>query len=243
MNSKISRRIFLKFSGIAAAISSTFLTLSCEGNKKSIPSVEKSTSGDGLVRLADSVGPVLFPMPVVLCGAIVNGKPNFNLLGNFGILNANPFKPFIYISSNESHYTNIGIKEHQEFSVCFPHANILARADYCGMYSGHKVDKSSVFKTQFGTLKFAPLIEDMNVGFACKVIQQHSINKMEVFFGEIIEKFASSSCLVNGKPDPDKISPIVYAPGDRYYSVKDIIGKPWSEYNKYNPKSSPLNRG
>jgi flavin reductase (DIM6/NTAB) family NADH-FMN oxidoreductase RutF len=166
----------------------------------------------------------------VLCGAIVNGKPNFNVLGNFGIVSLISPKPIIYVSSNADHYTNIGIREHQEFSVCFPHAGILAKADYCGMYSGHKVDKSSIFKTQFGALKFAPLIEEMHVGFACKVVQQIPVNGMEVFFGEIIEKFAASSCLTNGKPDPDKIAPITYAPGVRYNSVGPTIGTPWSDY-------------
>ena len=55
------------------------------------------------------VGAYLFPMPVALIGANVNGKPNFEPLAYVGIVESKP--PMISISSYETHYTNTGIKE------------------------------------------------------------------------------------------------------------------------------------
>ena len=56
-------------------------------------------------------GPYLFPTPVVLIGANVNGKPNFTAIGWVRGLEFGP--PLISISSNQQHHNNIGIKENQ----------------------------------------------------------------------------------------------------------------------------------
>jgi flavin reductase (DIM6/NTAB) family NADH-FMN oxidoreductase RutF len=54
--------------------------------------------------------PLVYPLPAVLAGAIVDAKPNFATLGNCGIVSVKP--PVIYISSASSNYTNKGIIEH-----------------------------------------------------------------------------------------------------------------------------------
>jgi len=227
--SPISRRVFMKLSCLLATISIPFP--GC--NKRAEPSNNSKPipSGD-LIRLSDDCGPVLFGMPIILCGAVVKEKPTFNLLGNFGILSLGPPRPVVYISTDEKHYTNIGIREHEEFSVCFPHQSILAKADYCGVHSGHTVDKSRIFNVQYGSLKNAPLVKDCYICFACRVIQRTKINTMDVFYGEIIEKFGSAACVVNGKPDPEKIKPIAFGPVNAYRAVDTVVGTPWSEYRK-----------
>ena len=50
----------------------------------------------------------LFPRPVVLIGANVNGKPNFEPLAYVSSIEDKP--PLISIASYETHFTNIGIK-------------------------------------------------------------------------------------------------------------------------------------
>lgn len=42
--------------------------------------------------------PFVYPTPIVLAGANVNGKPNFATLGDCGIMGINP--PLVYISSS-----------------------------------------------------------------------------------------------------------------------------------------------
>ncbi|GAG70562.1 unnamed protein product, partial [marine sediment metagenome] len=48
----------------------------------------------------------LFPRPVVLIGANINGKPNFEPLAYVSSIEDKP--PLISIASYETHFTNIG---------------------------------------------------------------------------------------------------------------------------------------
>jgi len=62
--------------------------------------------------------PLVYPIPIILAGALVYNKPNFETLGDVGIMGINP--PIIFISSGQDHYTNIGILKHGNFSINFP---------------------------------------------------------------------------------------------------------------------------
>jgi flavin reductase (DIM6/NTAB) family NADH-FMN oxidoreductase RutF len=233
MGTSISRRIFLKLSYLVVSLAGTLAgTIGC-GKRAAPVNCKKPVSSGKLVHLPDTVGPVLFGMPLVLCGATVNGKPNFNTLGNFGLLSLGQPRPVVYVSSRKNHYTNIGIREHKEFSVCFPNAAIMTQTDYCGVYSGHNIDKSGVFNVQYGSLAHAPLIQDCNICFACKTVRQIEVNDMEVFVGEIVEKFANPEFVDNGKVDQERIKPMTFGPGNTYRIGDSIIGNPWMEYKQY----------
>ena len=60
----------------------------------------------------------LYPVPAVLVCSIVKGKVNYEMLGNCGIISMHP--AVLYISSDKKHYTNIGIRESNIFSVNIP---------------------------------------------------------------------------------------------------------------------------
>jgi flavin reductase (DIM6/NTAB) family NADH-FMN oxidoreductase RutF len=189
-------------------------------------------AGTDLIRLGDEISPVLFGSPIVLCGAVVHGKPNFNTLCDFGVISLSKPNPVVYVSSNAKNFTNIGIIQNKEFSVCFPGAAILNETDFCGVFSGHKTDKSSVFSVQYGMLKNAPLIRECNFCYACRVTNQTKVDTMDVFFGEIIERYADSAYVLDGNPDLDKIKSLAFGPGNSYRVVDTIIGNAWSEYEK-----------
>ncbi|MGU8825588.1 hypothetical protein ACV3UI_05300 [Clostridium perfringens] len=52
--------------------------------------------------------PLVYPIPSVLIGTVINDKPNFTTIGNCGIISLNP--AVIYISMEKNHYTNKGIR-------------------------------------------------------------------------------------------------------------------------------------
>ena len=60
----------------------------------------------------------IYPLPAILLGSSVNGKPNFTTLGNCGIVSISPCT--VYVSSQKNHYTNIGINETGVFSINIP---------------------------------------------------------------------------------------------------------------------------
>jgi len=56
----------------------------------------------------------LTPMPMVLVGAVVDGKVNFLAVAWAARVN---FKPAMFAVALGSHHTNKGIDEHREFSI------------------------------------------------------------------------------------------------------------------------------
>ena len=99
-----------------------------------------------------------YPMPVTLVGATVKGKPNFLAAAWFTFAGLNP--PKVAVALNKAHYTNQGIKDNKTFSLCIPSEDMVKATDYCGIISGFKADKSSVFDVFYGKLKTAPMITE-----------------------------------------------------------------------------------
>ena len=112
--------------------------------------------------------PLILPIPAVLVGTYVAGKPNYSAIGNCGIVCFGP--PVIYVSSLNHHYTNRGVRASQAFSVNLPSVDLAEKVDYCGIVSGHRVDKSNLFATFPGVAGETPLIVDCPVNLECKVI-------------------------------------------------------------------------
>ena len=165
---------------------------------------------------------LIYPIPVVLMGANVAGKPNYNLLGNCGILSlSNP--AILYVSSYEDHYTNKGVQQNNTFSVNIPSVDMVKEADYCGIKSGNDVDKSKIFNSFYGVLETAPMIEVAPINMECKVVKTFKAGQMDVFVGEIIETYVSENCATNGKPNIERVNPLIYSLDLKYYQIGDLI--------------------
>jgi len=164
--------------------------------------------------------------PAVIAGALVNGRPNYITLGFYGGMSMNP--PIVYISINKAHYTNAGIKETGYFSVNIPSKNVVKEMDYVGIVSGRDVDKSTVFSAFYGSINKAPMIEECPVNILCKLIQTVDLPRTEVFIGEIAETYVGKEYLVDGKPDINKVNPILLA-GGKYCELGSPVGTPRSD--------------
>lgn len=117
--------------------------------------------------------PLIYPMPAVVVGAAVDGRPNFVTLGNCGILCTSP--AVIYISTDKSHHTNKGIKENLAFSINIPSADLAAKVDYCGLVSGRNTDKLKVFECFYGSGDKIPMIN-------------YSMDRSYWQFGDFVDK-------------------------------------------------------
>ena len=169
--------------------------------------------------------PMVNPTPIVIVGTTVNGKANYATVGAFGVV---CMAPIFYISLKGTHYSTIGVRENGFFSVNLPSADMVQKTDYCGMVSGHTVDKSTVYTAFYDEQGNAPMISESPMNYLCKVVNTIPINDFEVFFGEIIATYINEDCLKDGKPDPLKISPTL-AMGPTYYSLGKQIGKVFQE--------------
>lgn len=171
--------------------------------------------------------PLVYPIPIILAGANVNGKPNFATLGDCGIMGIRP--PLVYVSLNHDHFTTRGILENGSYSINLPTTGMLAVTDYCGIVSGKDVDKSDLFEIFYGELGTAPLIEQCPVNLECRVVKEFAIQHRRIFVGEVVqtyveEKFARER---NGQrviAEMNELDPIIYALDNRYYKIGETIG-------------------
>ncbi len=184
----------------------------------------------------------LYPMAVVLVGANVKGKANFNAIGWVGAVEFSP--PLLTISSNQQHYTNIGIKENQTFSVNTPGEDMAEVIDYCGLKTGKREDKSEIFEVFYGELETAPMIEKAPLNLECKLIHTIDTTKIanaknghDIFIGEVIQAYAEEKYLTNGIPDIEKIRPLIFSQyKPAYWTLGEQIGPAWSIGKNYKKK-------
>jgi flavin reductase (DIM6/NTAB) family NADH-FMN oxidoreductase RutF len=171
--------------------------------------------------------PFMYPMPMTIVGAKVEGKPNFMAVGWVTPVNHNP--PMIGIALGKSHYTNIGIKESKAFSICIPGQDLLEKTDYVGLVTGKKVDKSELFNVYYNENKNIPLIQECKVCIELELEQVIDMPSNEFFIGKIIATHIEEDCMDGKKPDIQKINPFTLSmPDNRYWGLGENLGKAWS---------------
>jgi flavin reductase (DIM6/NTAB) family NADH-FMN oxidoreductase RutF len=181
-----------------------------------------------------------YPMPVVLVGANVDEKPNFLAIAWFVNVGYRP--PKVAVALNKAHYTNQGIKENKTFSVCIPSEDMMAATDYCGLVSGSKVDKSTVFDVFYGKLKTAPMITDCPVNIECKLDKVIDNGQHELFIGDVVSTYTEEKYLTQETVDLQKARPLMASPippnGLEYHTVGEPKGKAYSVGKNF--KKNPL---
>ncbi len=176
----------------------------------------------------------LYPQPAILAGANVEGKPNYLAIAWCGVMQATP--PLVYIAVRKERYTLPGIEANKTFSINVPSRDHAAVTDYCGIKSGHNIDKSKIFKNFYGELETAPMIEEFPVNMECKLVETLDFGGTHVtFVGEIVQAYVDEYCLTNGVPDVKKIDPIIYSTDGKYWAIGDLIGKAYNIGKEYKP--------
>ena len=152
----------------------------------------------------------MYPRPTLLVGANVDGKANFLAVGGGGVANAEP--PMIGVPIRHQRYTLKGIQQNLTFSINTPSIDLVRETDYCGIASGAKVDKVKVcqFKVFYGNLKTAPMIEQCPLNLECKVVQILNLGSHSFVIGQVEGTYVTESCLTDGKPNANKIKPIIF---------------------------------
>ena len=180
----------------------------------------------------------IYPMPTLLVGANVDSKPNFMAVAWGGIAGGTP--PMISVAIRHSRYTLIGIRQNMTFSVNIPSIDFVKEADYCGLVSGAKINKVEVckFKVFYGKLDNAPLIEQCPVNLECKVEHMLDLGSHVLLIGRVEETHVSETCFTDGKPDINKIKPLIFVtqPNSQYRAFGRVIAKAFSVGNELEGK-------
>ncbi len=184
--------------------------------------------------------PLIMPMPAVIIGANVGEKPNFMVASWCGIAGFKP--PAVTVALNKARHTLKGIKETGTFSVNIASCEIIRKADYCGIYSGKKRDKSKIFSFFYGESKTAPLVDECPINLECKVLHSLDMKTHFLIVGEIIETYVSNDCLVDGKVSPEKVDPPIYIRSTlKYHRLGEILSSAFGIGRENGDTRSPEN--
>ncbi len=190
------------------------------------------------IKLEQRAGPlpILGFYPTILIGVDVDGKPDFTTVAWTGVAASVP--PSITIALQHHRHSLKGVRQHMGFSVNIPSVDQVKETDYCGLASGSRVDKVADcgFSVFYGKLKSVPFVEQCPINHGCEVVQILNLGSHELIVGKIIETHVSEDCLTNGRPDPAKVNPFLFA-GWGYYRIGEYLGKAFHCGIEVNPKA------
>lgn len=171
-----------------------------------------------------NVGSVLalYPTPLVVVGAMKDGRPTWTLVGHVGIIGHDR----VMVSLAASHYINDAIKEGNKLSVNIVDRSILPEADFVGSVSGAKTDKSAVFDYEIGEAG-TPVIQKSPLAMECTVADIYNTRGFESFICSIDDTLVEETCLNEaGKIDYNRLKPVLFEfPTYEYLETGEVLGK------------------
>ena len=169
-------------------------------------------------------GAMLAPVPPVMVSCGNAEHKNILTVAWAGITNTIPPKTYISVRPKRHSY-NI-IKDSGEFVLNLTPSSLVRAADYCGMYTGAKVDKfekcnlTPVVAEEVS----APMIGECPVSLCCRVTDIVPLGSHDMFLADILAVYVEDRLLdENGKLHLEKADLCAYAHGD-YYALGKILG-------------------
>ncbi|MBR4296425.1 MAG: flavin reductase family protein [Clostridia bacterium] len=184
-------------------------------------------------------GALLAPLPPVLvsCGNSETGETNILTVAWTGIINTKP--PRTYISVRPCRHSHHIIKESGEFVLNLTTESLVKSADYCGIYTGKKVDKFEKchLTREESKVVSCPSIAESPLSIECKVTQIIPMESHDMFLAEIVAVNVSEELLnSDGKLCLDRASLAAFAHGE-YFALGKKLG-----YFGYSTKKKTKNK-
>ncbi len=169
-------------------------------------------------------GAMLAPTPPVMvsCGTAENA--NIITVAWTGIINTIP--PKTYISVRPSRHSHGIIKEQGEFVLNLTPTALVRAADYCGTYTGAKVDKFKKCNLTKLTVEevAVPLIAEAPISLCCRVTDVTPLGSHDMFLAAIVAVYANEDLLDDkGKLHMAKAGLCAYAHGE-YFALGKRVG-------------------
>lgn len=149
-----------------------------------------------------------------------DGKVNFMLVAHVGIVSHKHLSLSIHKTK-----TLENILATKKVSINFINDKMLAAADYCGLVSGSKVDKSNVFGYEEGE-NGLPVINDSDLVMECTMVDDYQIDHFDNIICTVDHTYVNESMVdEKGKPDWSKLKPILFEMlSYKYIHTGDIAG-------------------
>jgi len=175
-------------------------------------------------RRALGAGTLTAPLPPVLVTVGEGDRANIITIGWTGILCSTP--PKTYISVRPGRHSHALLKETGEFVIHLAPDTLAREVDYCGIYTGAKVDKfekcrfTKIDSCEVGT----PTIAECPIAIECRVTDVRSLGTHDVFEADILRVTCDEELLdEKGKIHMERAHLLAYAHGE-YFSLGRRVG-------------------
>ncbi|MBO5845385.1 MAG: flavin reductase family protein [Clostridia bacterium] len=187
-------------------------------------------------------GALTAPVPPVMvsCGNMEDS--NIITVAWTGIINTVP--PKTYISVRPSRHSYSLIKESGEFVVNLTTAEMIKKADFCGIYTGAKVDKFAKcgLDKEEATEVSCPVIAQSPLALECKVTDVIELGSHHMFLADIVAVDVDETLVdQKGKLHLDRAHLAAFAHGE-YFELGRKIGYFGFSVDKKRKKSNTHTR-
>jgi len=169
-------------------------------------------------------GAMLAPVPPAMVSCGTEEKPNILTVAWTGIISTIP--PRTYISVRPERYSFELIRSTGEFVINLCPASLVRAADFCGMYTGAKVDKFARCGLHpLPSQKVAcPSIAESPLSLECRVFEVKDLGSHHMFLADILAVTVEDSLLdEKGKLHLEYAELAAYAHGD-YFALGRRLG-------------------
>lgn len=169
-------------------------------------------------------GALLAPVPPAMVSCGHGTQINILTVAWTGLINTQP--PRVSIAIRPRRYSYGLIRDSGEFVINLTPASLIRAADFCGMYTGAKVNKFE--KTGLtpvpAQVVSCPLIQECPLSLECKVFQILPQATHDLFLADVVAVDVDDSILdSNGKLRLDKAGLAAFAHGE-YFELGRRIG-------------------
>ena len=143
-----------------------------------------------MARIDLKPGALTAPLPPVLVTVKSEGVPNIITIGWTGILATNP--PKTYISIRPQRHSYEMLKQSREFVINLAPAALAPAVDYCGIYTGAKVNKfeKCALTERESKVVSVPTIAECPIALECRVTDILPMGTHDVFMADIVSALA-----------------------------------------------------
>jgi flavin reductase (DIM6/NTAB) family NADH-FMN oxidoreductase RutF len=182
-------------------------------------------------------GALIAPMPPVMVTCGTMEKPNVLTIAWTGITNTVP--PRTYISVRPKRHSYPLIRESGEFVINLATADMVRAIDYCGIYTGAKVNKfEKCGLTPLPAHEVScPILGESPLSLECRVTQIIPLGSHDMFLADILHVHVDDSLLDrDGKLHLERAHLAAFAHGE-YFELGRKIGKFGFSATKKKPHS------
>lgn len=170
-------------------------------------------------------GTLAAPLPAVMVSVGDMEKSNIITVAWTGILSSDP--PRTYISVRPSRHSHAILMEKGEFVINLTNEALARKTDYCGIYTGAKVDKFEKCKlTKLeSAVVAAPTVKESPIALECRVFDVIHSGTHDIFMADIVNVSCNEDILDdNGRMCFERARLIAYSHGE-YFALGKKLGR------------------